>query len=42
MSEGFVANSEVLEEGEIDAEGEIVVGTSTGETSGAGVNVNMD
>ncbi|KAJ7826247.1 hypothetical protein B0H13DRAFT_1918252 [Mycena leptocephala] len=41
-SEGFVANSEVLEEGEIDAEGEIVVGTSTGETSGAGVNVNMD
>ncbi|KAJ7836511.1 hypothetical protein B0H13DRAFT_2368681 [Mycena leptocephala] len=30
MSEGIVANSELLEEGELDTEGEIVVGTSMG------------
>ncbi|KAJ7813374.1 hypothetical protein B0H13DRAFT_2382573 [Mycena leptocephala] len=33
-SEALVASGEMLEEGEIDAEGEIVVGTSAGETSG--------
>ncbi|KAJ7936003.1 hypothetical protein B0H13DRAFT_2304069 [Mycena leptocephala] len=41
-SEGFVASGEMLEEGEIDAEGEIVVGTSAGETSGAAPDVIMD
>jgi hypothetical protein len=41
-SESFAANGEMLEEGEIDTEGEIVVGPSAGETSGAGVDVNMD
>jgi hypothetical protein len=41
-SEGFAASGETLEEGEIDAEGEIVVAPSAGETSGAGVDVNMD
>ncbi|KAJ7882722.1 hypothetical protein B0H13DRAFT_2344515 [Mycena leptocephala] len=32
-SEGVAGNSEMLEEGELDAEGEIVVGTSMGETA---------
>jgi hypothetical protein len=32
----------MLEEGEPDAEGEVVVGTPAGETSGAGADVNMD
>jgi hypothetical protein len=41
-SEGVAGNGEMLEEGELDAEGEIVVGTSTGETPGVGVDVNMD
>jgi hypothetical protein len=41
-SEGFTANGEMLEEGELDAEGETMVGTSAGETLGAGVDVNMD
>ncbi|KAJ7916704.1 hypothetical protein B0H13DRAFT_2323181 [Mycena leptocephala] len=30
MSKGVVGNGELLEEGELDAEGEVVVGTSTG------------
>jgi hypothetical protein len=41
-SEALVASGEMLEEGEIDAEGEIVVGTSAGETSGATPDVIMD
>ncbi|KAJ7870842.1 hypothetical protein B0H13DRAFT_1896024 [Mycena leptocephala] len=41
-SKGVAGNGEMLEEGELDAKGEIVVGTSTGETPGAGVDVNMD
>jgi hypothetical protein len=41
-SEALVASGEMLEEGEIDAEGEIVVGTSAGETSGAAPDVIMD
>ncbi|KAJ7883999.1 hypothetical protein B0H13DRAFT_1890139 [Mycena leptocephala] len=42
MSKGVAGNGESLEEGELDAEGEIVVRTSTGEMSGAGADVNMD
>jgi hypothetical protein len=41
-SEGLAANGKMLEEGEIDAEGEVVVGTSVGETSGETPDVDMD
>lgn len=41
-SEGGTGGGDLLEEGEIDAEGEVVVGTPAGETSGAGADVNMD
>jgi hypothetical protein len=41
-SEGGAGGGNKLEEGELDAEGEIVVGNPAGETSGAGADVNMD
>jgi hypothetical protein len=41
-SEGGAGGGDQLEEGELDAEGEIVVGNPAGETSGAGADVNMD
>ncbi|KAJ7801453.1 hypothetical protein B0H13DRAFT_1932242 [Mycena leptocephala] len=41
-SEGGVGGGNELEEGEVDAEGEIVVGTPVGETLGAGGDVNMN
>jgi hypothetical protein len=41
-SEGGAGGGDKLEEGELDAEGEIVVGNPAGETLGAGADVNMD
>ncbi|KAJ7811191.1 hypothetical protein B0H13DRAFT_1926884 [Mycena leptocephala] len=41
-SEGSAGCGNMLEEGELDAEGEVVVETPAGETLGAGADVNMD